>query len=170
MTRTRARDAAVRLICAQAATGQEPDGLVDDYFEPEHLASLAGEEGAITEMPDEKQLDYIKRVVRAAAERRAELGGYIRRYALGWRPERISRTAVAVLSCAMTEILYLGDGDVSPEVAINEAVELAKSFEEPETVSFINGVLGGFVRGELGGAQNVEQGAEQAGEAEAGAE
>ena len=48
MTRTRARDAAVRLICAQAATGQEPDGLVDDYFEPEHLASLAGEEGERT--------------------------------------------------------------------------------------------------------------------------
>ena len=31
---------------------------------------------------------------------------------------------------------------------INEAVELAKRYEEPETVAFINGVLGGFVRGE----------------------
>ena len=36
--------------------------------------------------------------------------------------------------------------DVPERVAINEAVNLAKKYEEPETVSFINGVLGGFVR------------------------
>lgn len=33
---------------------------------------------------------------------------------------------------------------------INEAVELAKGYDEPETVAFVNGVLGGFMRGELG--------------------
>ena len=37
---------------------------------------------------------------------------------------------------------------MTPAVAINEAVELAKSYEEPETVAFINGVLGGYMRGE----------------------
>ena len=61
---------------------------------------------------------------------------------------------MAVLRCALTELMYLDDPDVTPGVAINEAVELAKSFEEPETVSFINGVLGGFVRGE--GAESAE--------------
>ena len=65
---------------------------------------------------------------------------------------------MAVLRCALTEIIYLEDSDVTPGVAINEAVELAKNFEEPETVSFINGVLGGYMRGE--GAQDGAESAE----------
>ena len=148
MTRTRAREAAVRLIYAQAASGLEPDELVDEYFDPEHLATLSAEEGAIAERPDEKNLEYIHKLVRLAAEHRLELDGYVKRYSRAWKPERITRTAMAVLRCALTELLYLNDEDVTPRVAINEAVELAKSFEEPETVSFINGVLGGFMRGE----------------------
>ena len=48
--------------------------------------------------------------------------------------------------------------DVPNAAAINEAVELAKGYEEPETVAFINGVLGSFVRGEL--AQEAEPTAE----------
>ena len=34
-------------------------------------------------------------------------------------------------------------------VAINEAVEIAKKYETPETVKFINGILGSFVRREI---------------------
>lgn len=55
--------------------------------------------------------------------------------------------AAALLRCAIYEMLYLED--VPPAAAINEAVELAKCYDEPETVSFINGVLGGFARAEL---------------------
>ena len=40
--------------------------------------------------------------------------------------------------------------DIPNAAAINEAVELAKGYDEPETVAFVNGVLGGFMRGELG--------------------
>ena len=156
MTRTRAREAAVRLSYAQAASGLAPDELVEEYFEPEHLASLAEEEGAITERPGEAQLEYIKRLVSLAAEHRLELDELIRRHARGWKPERISRTAMAVLRCALTEIEYLDDPEVTPGVAINEAVQLAKSFEEPETVAFINGVLGGFVRGGDEGPESGE--------------
>ena len=35
---------------------------------------------------------------------------------------------------------------VSEKIAINEAINVAKKYEEPETVRFINGVLGSFVR------------------------
>ncbi len=129
---------------------------MDEYFEPEHLASLAGEEDAISETPDEKSLEYIRRLVRLAAEHRLELDDCVRRHARSWRPERITRTAMAVLRCALTEIMYLGDEELTPSVAINEAVELAKNFEEPETVSFINGVLGGFMREEYGAAPGGE--------------
>ena len=59
--------------------------------------------------------------------------------------DRLSRTALAVLRCAICEILYIDD--VPAGAAINEAVELDKKYDEPDTVAFVNGVLGSFVRG-----------------------
>ena len=48
----------------------------------------------------------------------------------------------------VNEILYMPD--VPNGAAINEAVEIAKKYETPETVKFINGILGSFVRQEIG--------------------
>ena len=36
--------------------------------------------------------------------------------------------------------------EIPDSAAINEAVELAKGYDNPDTVAFINGVLGGFMR------------------------
>ena len=68
--------------------------------------------------------------------------------AKGWKLERISKTALAVMRCAICEILYMDD--IPNAAAINEAVELDKGYDEPDTVAFVNGVLGGFMRGEFG--------------------
>ena len=144
MTRTKARELAIRLIYAQAASDSET--LLEDFLEPEHFESLASEDELFSEKPEGASLEYISRLLGLCRERRAELDGYIEKYSNGWRPERITRTAAAVLRCAMAEALYIEDAPLG--AAINEAVELAKRYEEPETVAFINGVLGGFARGE----------------------
>lgn len=47
---------------------------------------------------------------------------------------------------AMYEVLYMPA--IPNSAAINEAVEIAKKYETPETVKFINGILGTFVRRE----------------------
>ena len=39
--------------------------------------------------------------------------------------------------------------DIPAAASINEAVELDKAYDDPDTVSFVNGVLGGFMRGEF---------------------
>ena len=50
--------------------------------------------------------------------------------------------------------------DIPAAVAINEAVELDKKYDDAETVAFVNGVLGGFMRGEMGAeAQAAEESA-----------
>jgi N utilization substance protein B len=54
--------------------------------------------------------------------------------------------AAAILRTAMYEVLYMPD--VPYRAAINEALELAKKYEDRDVVSFINGVLGGFIEGE----------------------
>ena len=150
MTRTKARELAIRLIYAQGASGEQPEDLLGGFFEDEHFASLADEDELFGKKPDEESLGYIRTLVSLCAANREEIDSYIEKYAIGWPPERITRTAAAVLRCALAELLYVED--VPPSAVINEAVELAKNYEEPETVAFINGVLGGFMRGERAAA------------------
>ena len=150
MTRTKARELAIRLIYAQGASGEQPEDLLGGFFEDEHFATLAGEDELFGKKPDEESLGYIRTLVSLCAANREEIDSYIEKYAIGWRPERITRTAAAVLRCALAELLYVED--VPPSAVINEAVELAKNYEEPETVAFINGGLGGFMRGERAAA------------------
>ena len=146
MTRTNARELAIQLGFAAAATGESPQEVLDRFFDEEHYASLAAEDELYRERPDEAQLAYIRRLTLLIEENRETIDGYISRYAKGWKLERISRTALAVLRCALCEILYMDD--IPDAAAINEAVELAKGYDEPDTVAFVNGVLGGFMRGE----------------------
>lgn len=145
MTRTTAREIAIQLGFAAAAAGETPQDSLDRFFEPEHYSSLAQEDELYAQFPDEKQMDYITRLVTLIDEHREEIDEQIRRYARGWKLERISRTALAVLRAALCEIMFMDD--IPDAAAINEAVELAKGYDEPDTVAFINGVLGAYMRG-----------------------
>ena len=81
------------------------------------------------------------------AEHAAELDADIEKYAQGWRFDRISLVAAAIMRVAMYEILYMAD--IPQGAAISEAVEIAKRYETPEVAKFVNGILGSFVRGEI---------------------
>ena len=144
MTRPTAREIAIALGFSVAASGEDPEACLEQFFEPEHYETMAAEEPLFSEYPEARQMEYIRTVVRLTAEHRQELDQEIENYAKGWKASRISRTAAAVLRCAMCEIRYLPD--VPTAAAINEAVELAKKYESDEVVAFINGILGSFVR------------------------
>ena len=145
MTRKTAREIAIQLGFAAAATGEQPSELMERFFEREHYDSLAKEDELYAQYPDDRQMEYITSLVTLIDEHRDEIDEQIRRYAKGWKLERISKTALAVLRCALCEILYMDD--IPNAAAINEAVELAKGYDEPDTVAFVNGVLGGYMRG-----------------------
>ena len=147
MIRSAAREIAIQLGFAVASTGAEPQAAVEEFLEPSHYDGLADESGVFQEKPSKMDRDFIMRSVCGVAEHREELDGYIGKYAHGWRTERISRSAAAVMRQAMYELLYMPD--VPDAASINEAVELSKGYEDAEVVSFINGVLGGFYRGEI---------------------
>ena len=149
MTRTAAREMAVRLCYGLSENPRDPEEALDEFFESEYYATLSKEDELYESEPDERQTEYIRRLVKGSADHGAELDGYIEKYTVGWKFSRISRTALAVIRIAMYEVLYMQD-EVPPRAAITEAVALAKKYEEPETVPFVNGVLGSFVRGEVG--------------------
>ena len=146
MKRTVAREIAVRLCFCVSENPSDPNELLSSVFEEEYYSTLKAEDKLYSMAPDAKQLCYITSLVTGVYEHAAELDGYIDKYAVSWKFGRISRTATAIMKTAMFEVLYMPD--VPDRAALNEAVELAKHYEPPETVSFINGVLGAFARAE----------------------
>ncbi len=148
MTRTTARQLALQLEFSAASSGDDAADIFDSFFSREHYNTLAAEHRLFADFPDEKQLEYIRAITNLMQEHRVELDAFIEKYSKGWKLDRISRTARAILRCAMCEIMYIDD--VPTAAAINEAVELSKSYDEPEAAGFINGILGSFVKGELG--------------------
>ncbi|MBE6910133.1 MAG: transcription antitermination factor NusB [Ruminococcaceae bacterium] len=148
MTRNTAREIAVHLAYELSFTDKSPEELVDERLSRERFETLSGEDELYEEAPGPTQAEYIRSLVSGVAEHAPELDGYIAKYAKGWKFERIPLVAGAVMRVAMYEVLYRPD--IPNGAAINEAVEIAKKYETPETVKFINGILGSFVREELG--------------------
>jgi N utilization substance protein B len=149
MTRTAAREIAIQLAFGISMHPEDEIQTIEGFFDKEYYSTLKSEDELFSEYPDKKQLRYIAALVTGVSEKKDELDGYIEKYARGWKLNRISKISLAVLRCSMYEILYMPD--VPNAASINEAVELAKGYEEPETVSFINGILGSFIRGEVEG-------------------
>ena len=144
MTRSAAREIAVHLIYAVHCTGEDAATVLNERFDETYYALLSEENEVYADKPGKKQLAYITSVVEGVCARQEELEGYLSKYSIGWNVSRISRLAKAAMELAMYEALYVED--VPMNVAIHEAVKLAQTYEEPETVAFVNGVLGAFSR------------------------
>ena len=85
--------------------------------------------------PDE----YIQKTVAGISEKRDELDALISESAKSWKLERLSAASLAIMRLATYEMLYVED--VPFVVAINEAVELAKTYDHEKAPKFINGIL-----------------------------
>jgi N utilization substance protein B len=75
---------------------------------------------------------------------RAELDGAIDRFATGWDLSRIAPLEKNIMRVALFEMNFRDD--VPAEVAIDEAVELAKKYSGSEAPGFVNGILGAASR------------------------
>jgi len=93
----------------------------------------------------EEAMPYIREVTEGVLAHYDELSEIIsRNLAKGWTIERISKPSRAILMLAVYEIKYVED--VPERVAVNEAVELAKLYDEPQAAPFVNGVLAGVLK------------------------
>ncbi len=75
-------------------------------------------------------------------KRKKELDVVISKAAPDWPLEKISTVDRNILRIGLFELLFSDRGEVPPKVAINEAIELAKSFGGDTSGKFVNGVLG----------------------------
>lgn len=94
----------------------------------------------------EKDKQYIQSKYEAIVSHIEEIDTLLNENATGWKTNRMNTVDLTILRLAVYEIKW--DEDVPIGVAINEAVELAKSFGGDNSSSFVNGVLAKFAKQE----------------------
>jgi len=93
----------------------------------------------ISERDADDQRQYLEQTLDGVVERITELDQTIDQYALGWRVERLAVLDRNILRLGLYELLHAPE--IPAEVAIDEAVELAKKYGTDNAPSFINGIL-----------------------------
>jgi len=84
--------------------------------------------------------DYTVALVQGVAAHRDRIDGLITEHAQGWVLNRMPGVDRALLRLGIYELLWADD--VEDAVAIDEAVELAKTLSTDDSPRFVNGVLG----------------------------
>lgn len=95
-------------------------------------------EELLSEEDLDDQADFIRGRLAGILAHREEIDGIIDRRAEGWGIDRLATVDRNILRLGIYELLYT---DIPPEVAIDEAVELAKEYGTENAPRFINGIL-----------------------------
>ncbi|HVD85936.1 MAG TPA: transcription antitermination factor NusB [Solirubrobacterales bacterium] len=110
-------------------------------------AVFANYQRDVTGRPLEELLVDARPLTRELADgvdaHREELDDLVADHAKGWTVDRIAPLDLNVMRVALYEIEFT---DTPAEVAIDEAVELAKEYCGAEAPKFVNGILGAVVR------------------------
>ena len=99
----------------------------------------------VTDNPMEsKGIAFASALVRGVTDHQKDIDTFIARYAPEWPLDQMAVIDRNILRIAIFEFVI--DGNTPVKVAINEAVELAKSYASDSAPRFINGVLGTLAR------------------------
>lgn len=88
---------------------------------------------------DEEEKEYIKNVLYGVNENKEVIDEIILSKLKNWTMDRIAKIDIAILRLAIYEIKYVQN--IPSKVTANEAVELAKTYGNNDSKSFVNGVI-----------------------------
>ncbi|MCH5155547.1 MAG: transcription antitermination factor NusB [Clostridiales bacterium] len=128
MKRRAAREIAFKLTYEMIMTGQFNAETRDEL--------LSGE-------IDSDSVNYINGLTSGIAEHLDDLKSVIIKYAKGYEYDRIYKTDLALLLLACYEIKYT---DTPHAVVVNEVVEIAKTYSDVKSHTFINGILASVIK------------------------
>ena len=98
-------------------------------------------------VPDDAK-PFTRELVDGVEEHRAELDAEIAQLARGWELDRIAALEKSIMRVALYELHHRDD--VPTEVAIDEAVSLARRYCGADAPGFVNGVLGTAAKAQSG--------------------
>lgn len=96
--------------------------------------------------PGLEETAFVKQLIQGVMMHQKEIDAIIEKAAPEWPISQIAAVDRSVLRIGLYELLYENRDEVPPKVAINEAIELAKSFGGESSGRFVNGVLGTVYR------------------------
>ena len=132
MDRTEARAAAMKLIYEWEMGG---DGGIDTRS------------GLLEISEEDKNIQYMEKLFETVRDNAPAIDAKIAEFLRsGWRLDRLSRVDLSILRLGVCEMLYC---ETPAAVAINEAIELSKKYDDEKTYVFVNGVLNAIAE-ELG--------------------
>ena len=142
--RTKARELALQLLYQADVMKMDVKELVEDFFSTEPGSQ---EDPAVR--------DFAVDLVKSVCDNLSFIDETISKYATNWQLDRMAIVDRNILRLAIFEILFSSNTPI--KVAINEAVELAKSFGSDSSPRLINGVLGSIAT-EYGLKQSKKRG------------
>ncbi|WP_288273461.1 transcription antitermination factor NusB [uncultured Bifidobacterium sp.] len=125
MARSTARKRALNTLYEADEKGQDILSLLDERI---------AEPGAQTPLPE-----YAVEIVRGVAEHRRDIDRMLNDHSTSWKVRRMHVVDRNILRIATWEIVY--NDDVPDKVAIDEAINLAKTLCDDDAPSFIHGLL-----------------------------
>ena len=128
--RRKSRETALQALYEVDLTGHPSDSVVSKILEDCPLSI--------------ESASFARDLVSGVIQNREKLDAYIKQYASAWPLDQMAFVDRNILRLAIYELLL--DNKVPVKVAINEAVELAKSFGTDSSPRFINGVLSSISR------------------------
>ena len=97
-------------------------------------------------LPDD---DFVRGLYFGTVEHIDEIDAVISANARGWKLERLSGVSRAVLRMGVYEMLFT---DVPDSVAVNEAVEIIKKYDDEKARPFVNGILNAVMKSKTDGS------------------
>jgi N utilization substance protein B len=93
--------------------------------------------------------EYAEKLVNGTRQNLEKIDAWIERFTENWDIRRMAYVDRNILRLSTFEMVL--SGEVPMKVAINEAVELAKRFGEPDSSKFVNGILDKIAKNECPG-------------------
>jgi N utilization substance protein B len=143
-SRSVARLAAVQALYQMEVSSIGVESVIREFTEHRFDRALEGVEGEGDTLAAADEAFFAELVRGVVSEQKRVDAAIAKRLAENWRLERLDATVRAILRAGAYELA--NRPDVPTEVAIDEYVEVAKSFFEGTEPGFVNGALDGVAR------------------------
>jgi len=127
MSRRKAREKALKVLFQIDLVSADPE---------EALAYVLSDNSSC-------DIDYVKKIITGVLKKRSELNKVIKETSKYWDLERMACVDRNIMRIALYELLC--EQGIPLNVAVNEAVELAKKYGSEDSGRFVNGILGKVV-------------------------
>lgn len=114
-----------------------------DAENPMDIDALFDNNPLVAEEESETACDFARDLIHGVDAQRTKLDEIIEAQTQHWKIERIAIVELSILRLSLYEMMFT---DIPVKAAINEAIELSKTFGDEKSRSFVNGILDGAAK------------------------